>query len=97
MSTEDLTQLSVSRLGSLIERREVSPVEVAEAYIRRIDEVEPRLNAFITRLDEHAMQAAREAEAAILRGGYRGPLHGIPVGLKDLFWTEGIRTPPAHG
>ena len=92
MSTEDLTQLSVSRLGSLIERREVSPVEVAEAYIRRIDEVEPRLNAFITRLDEHAMQAAREAEAAILRGGYRGPLHGIPVGLKDLFWTEGIRT-----
>ena len=92
MQNEDLTQLSVSQLGRHIQRRDVSPVEVAEAFIRRIDALEPRLNAFITRVDEHALQAAREAEKEILRGDYRGPFHGIPVGLKDLFWTRDIRT-----
>jgi aspartyl-tRNA(Asn)/glutamyl-tRNA(Gln) amidotransferase subunit A len=92
VQNEELTQLSVSQLGHHIQRRDVSPVEVAEAFIRRIDALEPRLNAFITRVDEHALQAAREAEKEILRGDYRGPFHGIPVGLKDLFWTRGIRT-----
>ena len=92
MQNQDLTQLSVSQLGHLIQRRDVSPVEVAEAFIRRIDALEPRLNAFITRVDEHALQSAREAEEEILRGDYRGPFHGIPVGLKDLFWTKDIRT-----
>ena len=92
MQNQDLTQLSVSQLGHLIQRRDVSPVEVAVAFIRRIDALEPRLNAFITRVDEHALQSAREAEEEILRGDYRGPFHGIPVGLKDLFWTKDIRT-----
>ena len=92
MPYDDLTQFTVTQLGSLIRRLEISPVEVAEAFLRRIDALEPRLNAFITRVDDHALQSAREAEAEILRGQYRGPFHGIPVGLKDLFWTKDIRT-----
>lgn len=92
MVSDELTRLPVSRLAGLIERREVSPVEVTEAYLRRIDETEPRLNAFITRTDDHALDSARQAEAEIMRGGYRGPLHGVPVGLKDLFRTKGVRT-----
>ena len=92
MPNEDLTQLSVSQLGLHIQRQDISPVEVAEAFIRRINALEPRLNAFITRLDEHGLQAARVAEKEILRGDYRGLFHGIPVGLKDLFWTKDIRT-----
>ena len=92
MASHELTRLPVSRLAAIIERREVSPVEVTEAYIRRIDETEPRLNAFITRMDDRALDAARQAEAEIMRGGYRGPLHGVPVGLKDLFRTRGVRT-----
>ena len=92
MPDEDLTQLTVAQLGPRIQRGEISPVEVAEAFLHRIDALEPRLNAFITRVDEHALQSAREAEAEILRGNYRGPFHGIPVGLKDLFWTKDIRT-----
>lgn len=92
MPDEDLTQLTVAQLGPRIQRGEISPVEVAAAFLRRIDALEPQLNAFITRVDEHALQAARGAEAEILQGHYRGPFHGIPVGLKDLFWTKGIRT-----
>ena len=92
MASDDLTRLLVSRLSALIERREVSPVEVTEAYLRHIDETEPRLNAFITRMDDRATESARHAEAEIMRGGYRGPLHGVPVGLKDLFHTRGVRT-----
>ena len=92
MPNEDLTQLSVSQLAPHVQRRDISPIEVAEAFIRCIDALEPRLNAFITRLDEYALQAAREAEEEILNGDYRGPFHGIPVGLKDLFWTKDIRT-----
>ncbi|MDP6493955.1 MAG: amidase [Dehalococcoidia bacterium] len=92
MSNENLTQLTVSQLGQHIQRRDISPVEVAEAYICRIDALEPQLNAFITRLDEHALREAREAQKEILGGNYRGPFHGIPVGLKDLFWTKDIRT-----
>ena len=63
MASHELTRLPVSRLAAIIERREASPVEVTEAYIRRIDETEPRLNAFITRMDDRAMESARQAEA----------------------------------
>ena len=92
MPEDDLTSLTVAQLAQRIRSREVSPVEVADAFLRRIEAVEPILNAFITRLDDHARRAAATAEAEIMAGEYRGPLHGIPVGLKDLFWTQGIRT-----
>lgn len=92
MAHEDLTTLTVARLAELIRSKAVSPVEIADAFLRRIEEVEPRLNAFITRLDDHARRAAATAEAEIMAGEYRSPFHGIPVGLKDIFWTRGIRT-----
>ena len=92
MPNEDLTQLSVANLAPLIQSGDISPVEVAKAFISRIDALEPRLNAFITRMDDAALREAREAEKEILRGRYIGPFHGIPFGLKDLFWTNNTRT-----
>lgn len=75
-----------------IARRALSPVEVMEATLRRIERVNPTLNAYITLLGDEAMEQAQRAEQEIENGGYRGRLHGIPVSIKDLFWTKGIRT-----
>ncbi|MBM3939660.1 MAG: amidase [SAR202 cluster bacterium] len=90
--TTSLTEATVAELSRLIAARETSPVEVAKAHIDRIDKVEPSVGAFITRLDDALMTAAREAEREIASGNHRGPLHGIPYGAKDLFWTAGTRT-----
>ncbi|HTP96844.1 MAG TPA: amidase [Burkholderiales bacterium] len=84
--------LTIAELAALIEARKLSPVELVNAYLQRIDALDPRLNAFITVTGELALQQARQAEAAIAAGKYRGPLHGIPFGLKDMFETRGIRT-----
>ncbi|CAI8018416.1 Glutamyl-tRNA(Gln) amidotransferase subunit A [Geodia barretti] len=84
--------MSAWDLSRLIRDREVSPVDVVEACLARIEETEPTLNSFITLMPEQARDAARRAEAEIGRGNYRGPLHGIPVGLKDLFNTAGVKT-----
>jgi Asp-tRNA(Asn)/Glu-tRNA(Gln) amidotransferase A subunit family amidase len=92
MNTADIPFLSTAALGRLIAQKEVSPVEVTEAYLRRIDDVDFKFNAYLTVCRTEAMVAAREAEQAILRGEYRGPLHGIPVAVKDQFWTKGIRS-----
>ena len=84
--------MSAGDLSRLVQRREVSPVEIIEAHLARIEATEPVLNSFITLLPEEARAAAHRAEAAIRSGGYLGPLHGIPVGLKDLYHTGGVRT-----
>ena len=70
----------------------MSPVELTRAFLERIAQLDDTLQAFITVLPEAAMAAARTAEADILRGNYKGPLHGIPIALKDLYDTRGIRT-----
>ena len=88
----DIPFLSVAELGRLIRAREVSPVEATEAYLERIDRIDGRLNSYITVCHDEARQAAREAEQAIAAGQYRGPLHGIPLAVKDQFDTAGIRT-----
>ena len=88
----DIPFLSVAELGRLIRAREVSPVEATEAYLERIDRIDGRLNSYITVCHNEARQAAREAEQAIAAGQYRGPLHGIPLAVKDQFDTAGIRT-----
>ena len=88
----ELPFLSVAELGRLIRSREVSPVEATEAYLERIDRIDGQLNSYITVCHDEARQAAREAEQAIAAGQYRGPLHGIPVAVKDQFDTAGIRT-----
>ena len=92
MADASLTLLTVAQLAKHLRGRDVSPVEVAQAFIERIDALEPRLNAFITKMPDQALAAARQAEQEIGQGNYRGPLHGIPVGFKDLFWTAGVRT-----
>jgi aspartyl-tRNA(Asn)/glutamyl-tRNA(Gln) amidotransferase subunit A len=84
--------LALEEAAALVRDRRVSPVELTEACLARIGAVEPRLNAFVTVTGELARAEAREAEAEIGKGRYRGALHGIPVAVKDLFATKGIRT-----
>ena len=84
--------LGVAELGRLIQARQVSPIEATEAYLERIDRIDGRVNSYITVSHEEARQAAREAEQAISAGRYLGPLHGVPVAVKDQFDTAGIRT-----
>jgi aspartyl-tRNA(Asn)/glutamyl-tRNA(Gln) amidotransferase subunit A len=91
VETTSLWETSVAELAGRIKKREVSPVEVIKAHLSRIESVEPILNSFITLLTDQALAAAREAEREIQSGRYRGPLHGIPFGLKDLFYVKGVR------
>ncbi|HET9477123.1 MAG TPA: amidase [Dehalococcoidia bacterium] len=88
----DLTRLTIAEAAPLIRDRKLSPVELTDACLARIEAVESKLNAFITVTREEARAAAETAAGEIARGEYRGPLHGIPVALKDLFATAGIRT-----
>ncbi len=95
MNPQDIPFLSVAELAEFIERKEVTPVDAVEAYLKRIEEVNPKLNAFITVLKEQALQEAASATEEINNGRYLGPLHGIPVGIKDQIHTKGIRTTDA--
>ena len=88
---DELYYLSAGQLSRLIKKKEVSPVEVVEAHLSRIEALEPKLNSFITLLPDRAMAEARRAEKEIQAGRYLGPLHGIPFGLKDLFYVKGVR------
>jgi len=89
---DDLALRPVSELAPLIRAGEVSPVELTRQVLARVEALEPKLNAYITVLAEQAMADARVAERHIAQGDYRGPFHGIPVGLKDLLMTRGVRT-----
>jgi aspartyl-tRNA(Asn)/glutamyl-tRNA(Gln) amidotransferase subunit A len=90
--TNDLCEMSLADVGALIRSQSVSPVEVTEEALARIERLNPRLNAFWTVTAELAREQARAAETEITKGQYHGPLHGVPVGLKDLIYTQGIRT-----
>src|SRR5438105_14001111 len=90
--SEELCFLTIAQLADLIRKRELSPVELVEAHLKRIDAIDPQLDAFITVTADLARQQAQQAEGEIAAGRYRGPLHGIPFGLKDLFNTSGILT-----
>lgn len=92
MTKPDPTTLEVSELARLISSREVSPVEVTQAYLDRIETLNTTLNAFVTIDPERALTMARQAEQAIGAGRYRGALHGIPIAHKDLYATAGMRT-----
>jgi aspartyl-tRNA(Asn)/glutamyl-tRNA(Gln) amidotransferase subunit A len=91
MATE-LHDLSIAELSGLIAARTLSPVELAEALIRRVEQYDAQMHAFITRTFDLARQQARAAEAEIAAGKYRGALHGIPFALKDIYDTKGILT-----
>jgi aspartyl-tRNA(Asn)/glutamyl-tRNA(Gln) amidotransferase subunit A len=88
----ETVQLTLEDAAALVREGRVSPADLTEACLARIEAVEPRLNAFVTVTTDLARVQAREATAEIKSGRYRGPLHGIPVAVKDLFATQGIRT-----
>jgi aspartyl-tRNA(Asn)/glutamyl-tRNA(Gln) amidotransferase subunit A len=88
----DLAFTSAAELARLIARRELSPVELVDAVLARIERAQPALNAFITVTAEPARAAARAAEAAVMRGEGRGSLFGVPFSVKDLVNTQGVRT-----
>ena len=88
----ELHWLTIAEAARLIETRALSPVELVDSRLGRIQRLDGRLNSFIRVLAEPARAAARAAEAEIAAGRYRGPLHGIPLGLKDIYETEGVAT-----
>ena len=92
MPNSDLLKLTISELAPKIQARQVSPVEVTQAALAEAERLQPTLNSFITILHDEALEQAKEQEAALNRGEYRGPLHGIPIGIKDNLATAGIRT-----
>ncbi len=84
--------LTIGQVAPLLRRKKISPVELTDAFLERISRLQPSLNAFITITADLARKQARQAEKEILKGHYRGVLHGIPITLKDLFYTARIRT-----
>jgi aspartyl-tRNA(Asn)/glutamyl-tRNA(Gln) amidotransferase subunit A len=94
-TSQDLGTLTLKQASDLIRRREVSPVELTEACLKRIEAYNPSVNAFITITREQALASSRELEAELRKGRWRGPLHGVPVALKDNIDTAGIRTTAA--
>ena len=93
----ELIDLSIRDAGELVRQKKISPVELTNACLAQIEKLNPTLNAFITVTREAALAEARTAEAEIQRGKWRGPLHGIPIALKDLFDTAGVRTTAGSG
>ena len=91
-TTTDLCYLTLHEVAGRIRAKDVSPVEVTESVLERIDRLNPTLNAYITVMADEALVAARAAEAEIASGRYKGPLHGVPIGVKDLCATKGVRT-----
>jgi len=92
INSDDFTKMNLSEAADLVHKRKVSPVELTKACLARIERLNPHLNCFITVTGDAALAQAKEAESEIQRGRWRGPLHGIPVALKDLFDTAGVKT-----
>ncbi|WP_259455720.1 amidase [Bacillus sp. PK3_68] len=83
---------TIETVGELVRNKKISPVELTKLTLERIDLHEPGLSAFITITKEEALVQAKEAEKEIQKGNWRGPLHGVPIAVKDLLQTKGVRT-----
>jgi aspartyl-tRNA(Asn)/glutamyl-tRNA(Gln) amidotransferase subunit A len=92
MHSDELCFLSIAQLAEQIYKRELSAVEVAQAYLNRIQALDPKLNSYLTVTAERALQEAKAAESQILKGNYLGPLHGVPLAHKDIVATKGVKT-----
>ena len=90
--SDGLAFLTIAEASRLIEQKKLSPVELTTALIRRTQAIDPQLNTYLLLTAERALDQARQAEREIAAGNYRGPMHGIPFGLKDIYSTAGIRT-----
>jgi aspartyl-tRNA(Asn)/glutamyl-tRNA(Gln) amidotransferase subunit A len=93
--SDDLTKLSIAEAGRRIAARELSSVELTSAYLERIERIDPRVNAYITVTADRALEQARVLDVELAGGTSRGPLHGIPIGLKDNIDTAGVLTTAA--
>jgi aspartyl-tRNA(Asn)/glutamyl-tRNA(Gln) amidotransferase subunit A len=92
MNKSELPFLSAGDLSRLIESKEVSPVEATEAYLDRIESIDHRFHSYLTVMREQALTDARQAEQDIAAGQHKGPIHGVPVAVKDQFWSKGVRS-----
>ena len=90
--TSALTRMTATEMARLIRARKISPVEVMEAHLETISRLEPRINAMCTVVAEQALEQARAAEIKVMQGHELPPLHGLPIGIKDITITAGIRT-----
>jgi aspartyl-tRNA(Asn)/glutamyl-tRNA(Gln) amidotransferase subunit A len=92
MTQEELCFASAVEIATLVREKTVSPIEVTESFLARIDTVNPHINAYVTLTPDLAREAAKRAEAAVMAGATLGPLHGVPFSVKDLVFTAGVRT-----
>jgi len=92
VASQDLAYTPATELAALIRAKKLSPVELTQAVLDRIERVNPTINAFVTVTAEHAIAAARRAEQAVMKGEPLGPLHGLPFSVKDLALTKGVPT-----
>ena len=95
MKEKDITMRGLAEVSSMIKNKQVSPVELVEECTKRTKQLQPELNAYITFLEDDAKKKAKIAEQEIMKKGPRSPLHGIPIALKDVFYTKGILTTAA--
>ena len=91
-STTNLYHMTIREAAELIKNRNLSPVEMARAFLDRIDFIDDKLHSYLVVLNDQALADARVAESEIIGGNYKGPLHGIPFALKDLYDTAGVAT-----
>src|SRR5689334_17475764 len=92
VNRDDLCYESTVSLARRIRAGDVSPLQAVDAYLERIERLNPRVHGYLHVAADHARRAARRAEQALARGGDLGPLHGVPVAVKDLFDTAGMPT-----
>ncbi|MGQ9460192.1 MAG: amidase [Candidatus Bathyarchaeaceae archaeon] len=89
---EELCYMPALEMAEAIRRQEISCVKVVDTILERIEKINPKINAYCTVLTKEARQAAKEADEAVKQGKHLGPLHGVPISIKDLIFTKGIRT-----